>query len=224
VRLGKWCPVFVLLIEESKKTGPKPTCPPKKPIEDIDVGEIEPPVARLARGREIRDGLRKLDKSLELLAYALKLKGVTVDAPCAPKQHEVNLEPLRFPKIEIIQLTNPPETTKAYVAPTPKPIATLYEWLHVHTSKPGTYQDRDAEIHQKREDLIAISQRLLQAQAAKSSLELEITAASVFGQPGEIEVLKTRSKEVEKLTDSIDAVYKRTKADLDKLEAEKKKK
>ncbi len=96
--------------------GPKPTCPPKAPVKDIEVPEFPTPVAHLAGGKKIQDGLNKLQKSLELLNYALKLKGVVVDAECVEKVHEINLDKLVWPRTEVIQLTNPTESTAAYTS------------------------------------------------------------------------------------------------------------
>jgi hypothetical protein len=55
-----------------------------------------------------------LDKSLQLLAYALKLKGVVVDTPCQHDRHTIDLTPFKWPVTQVIQLTNAPAaTTKA---------------------------------------------------------------------------------------------------------------
>jgi len=105
--------LFVLLIATAVFA--TKTCPPIKPARDIEV-EVDLPRNHLRGGREIKKGLDSLDKSLDLLAYALQLKGVKIDSKCV-ETHYINTETFEFPKVVTYQETWAPKVTTAAAVP-----------------------------------------------------------------------------------------------------------
>jgi len=162
--------LFVLCIAVTLAAAAK-TCPAPKPARDIEV-EVDLPRNHLRGGREIKKGLDSLDKSLDLLAYALQIKGIKVEASCV-ESHTVNTEPFKFPKVVTYQETWPPQVTTAVPEPSvgetlvagtpePEPEATTTEaevtvspdpFTWIHDSSPETPVPETAEPDTKKHDI-----------------------------------------------------------------------
>ena len=191
-------------------------CPAKKPKQDIDIGTIPLPVNHLRGGRAIRDKLNKLSKSLDLLTYTLRLKGLTVDAPCAGKAHVVNLDKFEFPKPA-------PTPAPAPEAKVELPTGGALAWIHAQTPAdvpPGADAAtvKKAEYAAATKDIDAIRIKLERTQQARQNVDIEYEAASDFGKitPQEKQQFLDRQNHLQQLEGALKVLYAQSQARQDK--------
>jgi len=191
-------------------------CPAKKPKKDIDIGAIPLPQNHLRGGRVIADKLRSLSKSLDLLTYTLRLKGVTVDAPCVGKAHEVNLDKFAFPKPAPVPVPAPTPVKKED-APAPKyplPTGGALAWIHAETKAEypagaDATTVRKAEYTAATKDLDAILVKLERVDQARQNVKVEYEAATTFGNisPAEKKEFENRQSHLEQLEGALKVLY-----------------
>jgi len=183
-------------------------CPAKKPKQDIDLGTLPLPKNHLRGGRRIADKLRSLSKSLDLLTYTLRLKGVTVDAPCAGKTHVVNLDKFEWPK------PAPTTTAKPTPAPVQLPTGGALAWIHAETKADypagaDAKTVRQAEYAAATKDIDAISTKLDRVEQARQNVKVEYEAAATFGNitPDQKKDFEARENHLEQLEGALKVLY-----------------
>jgi len=76
------------------------------------------PKTHLHGYKDAKASLSKLDRQLELLTYALHLKGVNLKATCGKAQPNVDLTPFKFPTLHHVQIPEVPKFEVEEPAPT----------------------------------------------------------------------------------------------------------